>query len=367
MHYHIILTERCNSRCKYCYEKSMKEFENGLENKWEFEDVPFNSEVSISDLKKFLKPEDTLIFYGGEPILMLDKIREIIDNINCKFCIQTNGKLINEIPISYLKKFNKILVSIDGDKFHTDYNKGEGTYEKVISNLKKIRKVFKGEIVARMTIAQNFSDFFMQVKHLIGLGIFNSVHWQIDAGFYKNDFNFDKFSLFVKNYNKNVKLLVDWWLGEIKKGIVHKLYPFIGIFNSLYKNEPSKLRCGSGYSNYTITTNGKLVACPIMNGIKTFYCGDIKSGIKKEIHVVEPCTSCNYLLICGGRCLYSNYAKLWPEEGQKLICNTVINLIEEIKRILPEIKEIINSNKVYCNLDFADFSYEPYFGPEIVP
>ncbi|MBU3912936.1 MAG: radical SAM protein [Nanoarchaeota archaeon] len=27
MHFHIILTEKCNSQCKYCYEKSMKEFD----------------------------------------------------------------------------------------------------------------------------------------------------------------------------------------------------------------------------------------------------------------------------------------------------------------------------------------------------
>ena len=53
MHYHIILTEKCNSRCKYCYEKSMNEFENGLEKKWSFDDTPVDSSVSFESLQKF--------------------------------------------------------------------------------------------------------------------------------------------------------------------------------------------------------------------------------------------------------------------------------------------------------------------------
>jgi hypothetical protein len=69
------------------------------------------------------------------------------------------------------------------------------------------------------------------------------------------------------------------------------------------------------------------------------------------------------LNICGGRCLYSNYAKLWPPEGEKLICKTIIHLIESIKERINEITEVIKKNIV----KEIDFSYEKYFGPEIVP
>ncbi len=83
----------------------------------------------------------------------------------------------------------------------------------------------------------------------------------------------------------------------------------------------------------------------------------------KELHVKEPCTSCEYLEICGGRCLYSNYAKLWPEEGEKLICNTKIHLIEEINDKMPEIKKLIEKKVIFEE----DFEFERYFGPEIMP
>ena len=364
MHYHIILTERCNLKCKYCYEKSMEEFENGLEKKWDYDkSSPVDSEVSIEKLKKFLKPEDTLIFYGGEPLVMLEKFKEIMDNVDCRFCIQTNGIFLEKIPKKYLIKLDKMLVSIDGTKERDTENKGFGHYEKILSNLETIRKEgYNGEIVARMVISK--SDLYKQVKHILELDLFDSVHWQIDAGFYKNDFNKGKFEKFVKEYNESLSKLVKFWKEELKKGKVVKLYPFLGVFDSLFYGKKTKLPCGSGYANFTITTKGDLSACPIMNSVKNFYCGNLIEGKKREIHVEnEICNKCSYLDVCGGRCLYWREAGLWPKEGDDLICKTIMHLIDEIKSKISEIKDLMRAGIV----SKKDFEFEKYFGPEIIP
>ncbi len=382
MHYHIVLTERCNSHCKYCYEKSLKEFDNSLSKKWDFDyNVPTNSKVNPKKIKDFLKKGDTLIFYGGEPLVNFQKMKEIIDIIEnsdkknkIKYHIQTNGKILNIIPEKYLKKISKILVSIDGNRERTDFNRGEGNYDKVIGNIGKIRKQgFKGEIIARMTLSFDTSpsyDIYEQTIHLIRLinkGLFNSIHWQLDAGFYESDYNYNKFSEFVNRYNKEITKLIDFWVENIKQGKVYKIYPFLGIFESLYYKKPTKLRCGSGYANYTINTNGKISPCPIMNNIRSFYCGDLDSKIQgeklKEFHIKGECKNCKYLWICGGRCLYENYSRLWPKEGRELICQSIVNLIESIKKRITDIKECIIGGIV----KESDFSYEKYFGPEIIP
>lgn len=377
MHFHIILTERCNLRCKYCYEKSMSEFDNGLDKKWKYDyDAPWDSEVSAEKVKKFLEKDEApvLIFYGGEPLMKLDKIKDFIDNINAttggktKFYIQTNGLFLKTIPEKYLHKIGKMLVSIDGDMERTDFNRGKGIYDAVISNIKNIReKGYKGEIVARMTIS--FSDIYEQVSHVIKLieqGIFDSIHWQLDAGFYKNDFDLENFTKFVKEYDSSIDKLLDLWIKKMKDGKVLALYPFIGIFDTLYYNKKSQLPCGAGYADYTITTTGKISACPIMNSVENFYCGDLNTDPKNlmQIHCTEePCKNCNYYEICGGRCLYSHFAKLWPKEGERLICKTIIHLIEGIKKRIPEIKKLIKSGAV----SEKDFEFEKYFGPEIIP
>jgi uncharacterized protein len=370
MYWHIILTELCNSKCRYCYEKSMQEFDNGLEKKFKFDfNVPCDTEVDIQKLKGFILKDKNpvIIFYGGEPLLKIDKIKEIInafENTSVRFCMQTNAKLIHKLPKKYMNKFSKILVSLDGDKKRTDYNRGQGTYDKVIENLKLIRKNnFKGEIVARMTIS--FPDIFEQVKHLLEIEEIDSVHWQLDAGFYKTDFNKEKFTQFVKQYNQSITGLINFWIKNIKKAKVLKLYPFLGIMQSLLDKKPTKLRCGSGHAGYTLTTKGDITTCPIMNNITNFYVGNLNSNPKelREISVSGKCKTCKYLNLCGGRCLYANKAQLWPEIGQELICDTVKHLINELKKILPEIIKLINQNII----KESDFEYEKYFGPEIIP
>lgn len=348
----------------------MKEFDNGLQDKFNFEfDAPEKLDININKLKNFLKEGDKLIFYGGEPLVNEKKIIEILEAIpkerDIKFYMQTNGKLLNKFPINYLKRISKMLVSIDGDKERTDKNRGIGTYDLVTKNIKYVRdKGFKGEIVARMTVEPDVGkDIFKQVKYLIGLKLFDSVHWQLDANFYKNDFKEDFFSNFVDDYNKSIKKLINYWVEEMKIGKVHKIYPFLGIFESLYYGTKTKLRCGAGYENYTITTNGVITACPIMNNMKDFYCGDLDSKNLRRIDLIEPCSNCKYLDICGGRCLYANYTKLWPQKGQDLICKTIIFLIESLKEKMPEIKELIKKDIV----SEKDFEYEKYFGPEIIP
>jgi len=371
MYFHIILSETCDSRCRYCYGKSMKEFDNGLGEKFEFDfSAPVFSKVKIDDLKKFLKKDNDprIIFYGGEPLMNIKKIKEIMDNIDAKFYIQTNGKLLNKLEKEYINRFQKMLISIDGDGERTDFNRGQGTYEIVKRNINLIKhNGYSGELIARMTISfsDGFTDLLKQIKHLFSIG-FDSIHWQLDMGFYKFDFDGKSVSNFISEYNKEVSKIINYWVENMKKGNVLKIYPFLGIMDSLLKNEKTLLRCGSGYANYTITTNGKLTVCPIMNNIVDFYVGDIKNsnpGELKKIFISNKCSSCEYSNLCGGRCLYSNYAKLWPEKGQDLICLSIKHLIEELKSKLDEIRNLIKEGII----DKNKFEYEKYFGPEIIP
>lgn len=371
MHYHLILTENCNLRCRYCYQKSMEEFDNGLEKKFEFDfSDPENLEIDLNSLKKFLLKDDNpfLIFYGGEPLLQYKKIIDIMDflkDLKIKYRMQTNGIFLNLLPKEYMNKIDKILISIDGDEERTDFNRGKGTYKKIMENISLIQKNgYSGEIVARMTLAQDCPDIFPQAKYLIEEG-FDSVHWQLDVGFYSNDFEKEKISNFFKEYNDSLKKLIDWWMKKIREGKVHRFYPLVGIIKPLLENKKCGLRCGAGYAGYAISTSGKVVHCPIMNNIENFKAGDLNSNPNelKKFDCKKECEECEVYDLCGGRCMYWRKAKLWPKEGDEMICDSIKFYIKEIKKNLPEIKELIENGKVRKE----DFFYEDYFGPEIIP
>jgi putative peptide-modifying radical SAM enzyme len=352
----------------------MKEFDNDLDKKFKFDfSSPEKSNINISKLKTFIKKdkEAVIVFYGGEPLLEIEKIKEIMDNINVPFRMQTNGKLLNELPPKYLNKIEKILISLDGTEERTDFNRSKGTYKKVMQNIKQaIENGYKGELIARMTVSPAFPDIYEQVTHLINNKDFNftSIHWQLDAGFFKFDFNEESFQIFTQEYNKSISKLIDFWVADMKENKrVLRLYPFLAITHSIINNEKTILRCGAGHAGYAITTDGKVVACPIMNCIENFKAGtlDTNPSQLKKFEVSGRCLNCNKEIknLCGGRCLYWNQASLWPKEGDDLICSTIKHLISELKSNIPKIEQLIASKTISKD----DFNYEKYFGPEIIP
>jgi putative peptide-modifying radical SAM enzyme len=373
MIYHIITTPECNLCCSYCGEKAFSE----PKSKLKFEPVPCEPNYSMAQLNSFLKKDKdkpvSVIFYGGEPLLNIPFIEKVMDSQKKyktvkNFLIQTNGTLLHKLPKKYVNKFHTILVSIDGGKETTDKNRGEGTFDKVISNLKLIRaNGFRGEIIARMAVEEP-TDFFSDIMWLLDNTEFKftSVHWQLDANMW-HDYEKRNFSKWVLDYNKAITKLADFWVSEMKKGNSLRLYPFMGVTDSLLNKTKYYLRCGSGVGNFTILPNGKISACPIMSGVKEYYLGDIKSTkpnkLPFKLTVKAPCIKCEEYELCGGRCLYSNLNPVWPKKGINEICSSVKHLISEMKRISPIVQEQIENKKIKKK----DLQFLKYNCAEIIP
>jgi len=331
-----------------------------------------NYDVNLLDKFCSRDPECVLTFYGGEPLLCINEIKQIMDNVKAKhFMIQTNGLLLHSLESEYVNRLHTILVSIDGNEALTDYYRGTGTFRKVVDNLKLIRQNgFKGELIARMTVMEQ-TDIYKHVRWLVDNREFpfSSVHWQLNAGFWGNDFarrDFKRWS--EENYNLGIRELVKFWVEYMeKKGVVLRLYPFLGITDSLLSGEKkSLLRCGGGWINYAIQTDGYIVPCPSMWGMKDYYLGHISNAdpLKlKKVFVGEPCTKCEAFSICGGRCLYANITKRWSAEDYSLVCDTVRNLIDAIAKELPRIRKLMENGRI----SLKNFEFMKYNGCEIIP
>ncbi len=335
--------------------------------------VPAEINYDIEPLKKFFEkdPEPVLIFYGGEPMLCIDKMKQIMNNIEAKqFVIQTNGLHLNKLEPEYVNKLSTLFVSLDGDEKLTDFYRGKGVYRRVIENIKAIkRNGFKGEIIARMT-AMEETDIYKSVKWLLNNPdhSFSSIHWQLDAGFWKNDYPKRPFAEWVENnYNPQIRRLAEFWVQLMEtEGKVLRLYPFLGVMQSLLNGEESLLRCGSGWSNYSIQTDGHIIPCPAMSGMKDYYLGHIRDSHPlhlEKVLVEQPCSTCEILQECGGRCLYANITKRWSNEAYSLVCKTVKNLVESLKLMLPRVKTLINEERIRL----SDFEHTKYNSCEIIP
>lgn len=365
MLWHIYLTRFCNLSCTYCGADPL------------FETIPHDPQYNVEKLISFLKQdtEPIINFYGGEPLLRISQMIEIINRClkeipNTKFVLQTNGLFLHKIPQEYVPKFHSILVSIDGRPELTNNYRGTGVFEKLKENLDYISNNcnFSGELIARMTISRN-SDIFKEVTFLLdsknALG-FTHVHWQLDALW--NSESWTDFSTWINNvYNPGIDHLTHWWIDEmIEKGRIHGIIPFLGITTTLLTNTKTAIRCGAGISSYTISTDGTLVFCPIGPEEPEAIVGSLDSelGSIKKINVGEPCTSCQVLDICGGRCLYTNYFKPGSETDYNEVCNSIKLLIQKLEDRLPEIKRLILQGTIK---EEQIFYPEINNGAEIIP
>ena len=372
MHLFVILTSFCNLKCWYCYGKCCKDIGSSFDFEVDYS-IPDEISYSIDLLKSFCSKAKVgnLIFYGGEPLLRLDKMFEIMDNVEAeRFMVQTNGLLLDRIEPRYLRRLHTILVSIDGDEMLTDFYRGKGVYRRVIENVKIIReRGFKGEVIARMTVSQQ-TDIEASVKHLIlecG-SLFDSVHWQLDAQFWRSDYNPEAFSRWVEeSYGPGLLRLIHLWADQITTGRVLRIYPFLGVMETLLQGGEAGLRCGSGWAHYTIQTDGTIVPCPSMVGFKAYYLGNIRdtepSALPTTVKLNPPCNTCDILSICGGRCLYANITKLWGEEGFKLVCSTVKLLIDGLRCVKPLVEKALADGVI----GLEDLAYTKFNSCEIIP
>lgn len=360
MHYHIILTKECNLNCNYCGGGS--------------DSPPKEIQYPICDLKSFLSGDSAPVieFYGGEPLLRIDTMKEIMDAIPGRFVIQTNGLLLDKIETRYLQKFHSILVSLDGEKEVTDRERGKGVYDRIIQNVNLIRRLgFQGDLVARMTVTQG-ADIQGNVRHLLETKAFDHVHWQLSFEMFWEAWENTEPGLaeWIAEYNSGVTLLVKWWVSEMESaGRVHGIVPFIGVMKSLLSGTGSRLRCGSGIDFFTIMPDGRISACPVSIDFDFSVIGSIFENTPRSLcdktRVGEPCVSCDIFHICGGRCLFVNRSQeMLRENGYALICSTVRHLVRELQEALPQVKEMIENGVVRRE----DFEYPEFNnGCEIIP
>ncbi|HZK30257.1 MAG TPA: TIGR04084 family radical SAM/SPASM domain-containing protein [Methanoregula sp.] len=375
MYFHLILTDDCNLCCSYCRARV-------FENPDEREDtepqihidphLPPELNVNLDLLYGFLSrdPSPSLTFYGGEPLLRTDLIERIMREAPAqRFMIQTNGLLLDKINPKIVNRFSTILVSIDGREELNDANRGKGTYRKVIENIKKIcRNGYKHEMIARMTVTES-TDIVGAVHWLSDNPdySFSSIHWQLDANF-SHDFSHRSFTRWVNDsYNPGIFRLVKDWVDHMENtGEVLYWYPFLDPMEDLLLKRESGLRCGSGYANYSIMTDGNIAPCPVMLGMSEYYVGHVRDADPQNLKIMRvngECAHCRILSFCGGRCLYSNITKPWGEPERQVVCSTVENLHRSLTSQLPRVKNLLASKRI----DISDFSHEKYNGCEIIP
>ncbi len=347
MEYYIYTTYSCNMKCSYCLAKRV------IKRKGNLSKLDNNQLESIinyirSDITKRKTVDNSIVFFGGEPSLVPETMRDIIEktqDLSLKYLCYINGLNIDGFSRELLNSMNCIFVSIDGDKKTHEKYRGKGTYDRILRNTEILRSRGNAHLMARITLEED-ANIYRSVTNL--LDFFDSFYWQI-----VNKPKFNSPEVFINNYKNNVRELFEYWYSKFEAGEVLRIIPFQAIIQAmLFENDSHNLsfRCGSGSELQVIDMGGNVYECDEYIGDLSRCIGNINNGsyptLSYESHkeIFEGCRSCNISEICLGRC--RRCLKIYDKEHISNYCELTKRLIEFISEYIPKIRNVVRIKKL---------------------
>lgn len=366
-------TRECNLNCKYCTQDKLSRQKAHYE---------------LTYLKRYLSSfegEKCIVFYGGEPLLNIDFIIEVMrffNSDNIKFGIQTNGTLLDRMPQEKLLLFDMIIISIDGCEVPHDKFRGRGTYRIVLNNAKNIinernnqnkinlRNIIdlknsqetgeirkKTKIYARLTISDVIEYIDYSIISL--MNCFDGIYWQTCD----TDYASDTYIPFSKSYNEQMCKVIDFWYSNLKAGVVMS-FP---VFNLIYRDlaldsKCEKVRCGANSTHFTIDIDGSIFPCVDSVFEQTYKIGHISECDNSRRHpnsiscnICKRCAGCIVKDICGGACWMDINNGEISKEYAYVKCSNIVCIIKHIEsyvnndkgKYISLINDDIQRNKLF--------------------
>ncbi|MCI0470368.1 MAG: radical SAM peptide maturase [Candidatus Aminicenantes bacterium] len=151
-------TDACNLKCKYCgfgdyYENYDKREKKSLDFKMAANLLDFLYRFWQSPLNTSHKNKINIGFYGGEPLLNIDLIKQVVDyvkkfdNLNKTFTFRmTTNALLLEKNMDFLVDHDfHLLISLDGNKKHNGYRvfpDGSEAYDTIFHNVTALKNKY---------------------------------------------------------------------------------------------------------------------------------------------------------------------------------------------------------------------------------
>lgn len=343
----------CNLGCKYCY----------------MANPPKKRRISLEVMKRTVQKivdsqskNITFEFHGGEPTMSMGLIKQFIEFLennyvkyfdSISYSIQTNGYNISEKAIEFMSEKNfQIRISLDGDKInHDSYRitkKGQGTFEKIIDNIKIMNNYNIFPEVCCVIHKKNVHDivyFFDQLSKLNISGIRFLPIFQVESmedgqSLYMSGEEFANAMINVFKHalkNKKEGLLKTFILGEVNS-VCKLTRPYMCLRHS----------CGAGNEMIGIDVNGDVYPCEEMIGdpyfklfnidedysLKDIHSNDIYKQVSNhKVINIDDCANCIWRNLCTGGCpkkSYNKYQNLNSKSDMCLYYKQIFKLLADV-------------------------------------
>lgn len=328
----VVVTIRCNQKCKYCQVSS----ENADKSRFDMQ-----IEVAKKCVKLIFQSPSPYIkieFQGGEPLLNFEIVKFIVEyaeELNSKhnkyleFVLCSNLTIVDEYHLGYCREHRiHISTSIDGPAdIHDAYRRmesGEGSFAKVVAGLKLSQEILGKENIAGLmaTTRRSLASFRDIVDQSVKLG-FNSIFFRPLNPYGRaleneTSIGYD-ISEFLKSYRAGVDYIIDlnlrglWFVEEYSRLVLTRmLTPFSTGFVDL--QSPTGAGIGGVIYDYDggvyVADEGRMLA---RKGDMKFRMGNVNDSyhdlfggnVVREtvassfVECLPQCSECAFQMWCG--------------------------------------------------------------------
>ena len=297
----IMLGEECNFKCTYCMQ--------GDHNECVTQPVLSNKLLSFLDNYKS-KDKTYICFWGGEPLLYFQAIREIVERYKDKFMYETvsNGSLLTREIVDFFNKHH-IRLNLSHDGKIT-----ERTRKVDVLKNKKIKSLY--DDIKIRSINVTYSSISPSIESIIKsypdnqMITINTMINTTDTDASRSYADFD-----YRKYESDIRYLLssyeDYINGDSTKWREYNNVEHMIQSLKTYLHEGRKVNrcfdCGRGMKMLNVDCDGNLYMCHnsrVKIGDVTDKWEEVELNINNIISKSRAkCNSCAFNKVCGGNCM----------------------------------------------------------------
>ena len=365
----LMVAQGCNMSCTYCYGSDGEYGHKGLMSKeTAFRGIDFlRDELAARDPEG--KVEPVVIFFGGEPLLAADLIRECVlyaESIWGKgkvgFGTTTNLTLLTEDLLDFLLEHGvKMVVSFDGtpelQRAHRHMKNGQDSYDIMVEKSRMLLAKAPQTPCRATRYIEEDEKAIQEGMQALGFRDFqvNAVSGNLGDSVTKSD-------VFIE-YEQKARSTLDFCQAFVKAArrqdaaALEGLWndnraAYFRIMNMLEAPAASRrvIYCGSGRTMAAVSIDGKMYPCHRFVGsefeLGTLDGFDRRLSCQHQIVDNPKCRACAYRFGCGHPCMHVCACDA-PEE--------------------PGVDPLIRAPQAYCEMFQAEIHARAYLHATLTP
>lgn len=307
MQIYLLLTDNCNLNCSMC-----------IRGKQDGTSIDFDTLKSLNFVNELSNHD--IVITGGEPTLHADfcEIVKFMCHHAKTVTVTSNGTTDYFITDNFKNDNLFFQISLDGDEVTHDNIRGNGSFQKALSTIKKLDYMGFQYSVASVVSKKNVGSILCLADTL---ATFNNMrYWRIS---YEMPFGSANFSNIMTSteWNDFVDCMIEHVNFRLK---IQKIFPF-----DLYESRKAELdqlaskssrcfNCGSGKNKIYVYPDFNVYSCTCLTdfcvgnlektSLQEILDGDeIKKFSNYKVLSDTVCYTCEYKKFCNGGCIGMSY------------------------------------------------------------